>query len=403
MIWLVSVSSKSLAYWFGNTNTDIESGSPLDRAFQIILLCIALRLLIRRGADWANAMKENFWLSALIAFMLVSVLWSPIPFVSFKRWASEFLAVVFGLLISTEKDPLKAIQCVLRRTIYILIPFSWLLIKYFSQHGVEYHPSSGAKTWIGVAEQKNGLGILASFASFFLVWDLLKRWKHADIRKPRYHALVNVFILMLSLWLLKGPGTYSMTSIIMLAAGLLFYAGLMAWKKHPKRPGVKTLSAIMALVIIYGTAAPLVGKLPGGDYASSLGRDSTLTGRSEIWAYLVPLAMKKPVLGHGFGGFWTKAIRESYLYRSAHNGYLEVLLVLGFVGLLLVSLFILSSCQKAQKELEFEYDWGVLWICWLIMALFNNIAESSLHFFSNLLMAVPIWLAITFKKEKRTA
>ncbi len=395
-IWLVYVSSKSLAYWFGNPNSDYESGSPYDRSFQIVLLLISLWWLVRRGADWIGAMKRNSWLSALIVFMLVSSLWSPFPFVSFKRWASEILAVVLGLLISTEKDKRKAICSILRRTIYILIPFSWLLIKYFPQYGVEYNRWEGTMMWIGVATQKNGLGLLASLASFFLVWSLVKRRKHKERQVFRYQTLVDILILILSLSLLKGSGTYSATSIVMLAAGFLLYIGLMVQKKRLQTSSGKILTAIIVFIIIYGIAAPFVGKLPTGDLSSKLGRDSTLTGRSNIWKTLVPLAMAKPLLGYGFGGFWTTATRDRLVFFPAHNSYLETLLQLGFAGLILVSFFFISSSRKARNELDFDYDWGVLWICWLIMASLNNITESTLPSFANLLIAVPIWLAINF-------
>lgn len=373
----------------------------MDRNFQIFLLVVALWLIGRRAAKWAGAMKGKFWLSALIVFMLISILWSPVLFVSLKRWISEILAVVLGLLISTEDKPRQAIQCILRRTVYILIPFSVILIKYFPQYGIQHHHWSGIQTWVGVASQKNGLGILASLASFFLVWSLVNRLKRFGNQGPWYQTVIDISILSLSFWLLKGPGTYSATSVVMLAGGLFLYVVFLPLKKRLQYASGNIWVVIMGLVIVYGIATPLIGKLPFGDFSSDLGRNSTLTGRSDIWAALVPVALSKPVLGHGWGGFWTTAARERYVF-PAHNGYLETLLVLGFFGLLLFSLFMLSSCRMAIKELGFEYDWGVLWICWLFMALLNNITESTLPHFSNLLIALPVWLTITFKDEKRS-
>jgi O-antigen ligase len=109
--------------------------------------------------------------------------------------------------------------------------------------------------------------------------------------------------------------------------------------------------------------------------------------------------MSKPVLGHGVGGFWTTDKIGAFFF-PAHNGYLEVLLVLGFVGLILISIFLISSARKAQNQLTREYDWGVLWICWLTMALLNNIAESSLNSFSSFLMAVPLWFTVSYKSRE---
>ena len=59
----------------------------------------------------------------------------------------------------------------------------------------------------------------------------------------------------------------------------------------------------------------------------------TLTGRTDTWAELVPVVMSRPLFGCGFGSFWTTARREFYEMSHGHNGYLDTVLELGFVGL----------------------------------------------------------------------
>jgi exopolysaccharide production protein ExoQ len=399
-IWLISVSSRPLGYYFGNPNMDMESGgSPLDRGLLILILTLSLVVLARRGSDWAMRLKENPWLVALIVFMLVSTLWSPQQSISFRRWISDTLVIIAGLLVATEKNPRMAIQCALRRTIYILIPFSWLLIKYFPQYGIEYQRQRGSIMWLGVASQKNGLAKLATLACFFLIWSLVRRWRKESIKDSRFLALMDIFIVILSLRLIKGADTYSATSITMLALGLLLYIWLMIWGKRQQQLRGKVLTAVVMLIIVYGTSSPFVGKLPVGDISSALGRESTLTGRSAIWATLVPLAMSKPVLGHGWNGFWTRAARESFYFFPAHNGYLETLLAIGFIGLFLIVIFIMSSCRKAVRELNVDYEWGVLWCCWLVMILAHNITESSLPNLANLSIATIVWFTIGAKQE----
>jgi O-antigen ligase len=88
---------------------------------------------------------------------------------------------------------------------------------------------------------------------------------------------------------------------------------------------------------------------------------------------------------------------------NAHNGYLEVFLELGFAGLFFFTMFFLSSCWKAHKVLRYDFSWGSLWICNLLMCLLHNIAESSLNNFSSYLMASLLFLTVssfgaTFRK-----
>ena len=172
-------------------------------------------------------------------------------------------------------------------------------------------------------------------------------------------------------------------------------------KKYKIYLGANALVAIIAAGIIFGTITVFVGGSTVGTFTSTLGRDATLTGRTEVWAALLPVAMQQPVLGHGFGGFWTSETREVYQISGAHSGYLDVLLELGFVGLLLISIFLLSFTHKAQRELVHNFDGGSFWICYLLMFVLFNITESSITSFTNNLSAIFLFLAVSSTASTR--
>ena len=126
-----------------------------------------------------------------------------------------------------------------------------------------------------------------------------------------------------------------------------------------------------------------------------LGRDESLTGRTEIWAGLLPFVGKRPILGSGYGVLWTPAVVEASTGAGeAHSGYLEVILQLGLVGLFLTVMFLVSSTRKAATLLAQDYDWGSLTLCFLIMAAIHNISESSFDSFQRQLMAVVLFLSV---------
>jgi exopolysaccharide production protein ExoQ len=398
-IWMLLIGSKPLGIWFGYgiEAGDVESGSPLDRLFLSGLLCLGLLILARRKFDWSSAIKSNKWIILLIAYMLVSTLWSDIPFVSFKRWTKELIAVVMAFLVRTEPDPRQALESLLRRISYILIPFSLLLIKYFAEYGRAYNRWTGELMWIGVTLQKNGLGRLCIIAAFFLIWALIKRWQGRDIHGFRHLTYADMLVLGIALWLLKGTpdGVHSATAFAALAVGLTMFIALLWMKKHEMYLRVNTLKAIITLVIGFGILTVFIGGSGLGNFASMLGRDETLTGRTYIWAELLPIAMQHPILGCGYGGFWTSATIEAYIINEAHSGYLEALMGLGFVGLFLLAMFLLSSCGRAQRELTRHFDWGALWICFLVMVVVHNLTETSFPSFVNQLPAVVLFLAVS--------
>jgi exopolysaccharide production protein ExoQ len=397
-IWMLSIASKPLGIWFQLSDVTMEEGSPLDRAFLTALLCLGLIILAKRNFNWSNAIKENIWLIVLIGYMLISCLWSDIPFISLKRCSKELIAVVMAFVVASEPDPRKSLESLFRRIIYIIIPFSYILIHYFPEYGRMYVHHEGLLMWTGVAMHKNSLSQLCLFAAFFLIWTIIRRQQGRDTSAFRYQTILEVFILILTFWLLGGPQqsfTYSATTTVALTVGLSALVGLFWNKKWGNMLGPKALIVLIAFIIIYGTITPMLGRLSLMDLSSTLGREETLTGRTSVWGKVVPIAMKRPIIGSGFGSFWTTTTREVFDISGAHSGYLDVILDLGFVGLLLYAIFLLSSILKAQRMMTQDFDWGALWICCLLMVVVHNITESSLNTFTFILMANILLLTVS--------
>ena len=91
----------------------------------------------------------------------------------------------------------------------------------------------------------------------------------------------------------------------------------------------------IATVMVLVEYSPAIFKL--------LGRDSTLSGRTFLWTMVVNRGLEQPWLGHGFQAFWQTDsepaldIWESagWTPLSSHNGFLDIWLDLGVVGLVL--------------------------------------------------------------------
>jgi exopolysaccharide production protein ExoQ len=397
-IWALEAFSRPLGLWFGNTEAgSMEAGSPIDRAFLTILFCFAIFVLSKRRFNWTSAIRENLWLILVLGFMLISISWSPVPYISFKRWTRELIAVFMAFMILSERDPRQAVLSILRRVSYVLLPYSLLLIKYYPRYGVNYGRWSGEMMWAGVTTQKNQLTLLCVISALFLIWTLIRRRRGDDIPVAKYQTYLEIFLLVLALFLFFGPRrtpTYSATSAVSFAAALFALFGFYWIKKRHSALGMNALRVIIATIVIYGTITPFLGRLSILDVTSTLKRNETLTGRSEIWAFLVPFALSRPVFGHGIGGFWTTEMRR-LSSSHAHNGYLDIILDLGFLGLLLISLLLLSFCRKAYRAITCDFDWGLLFVCYLIMVPVHNIAESSVNSLTSSLTAIVIFFSVS--------
>jgi O-antigen ligase len=376
----------------------MEEGSPLDRNFLISLLCLGIIVIKARNVNIIAPLKNNFSVLLLIGFMLISIIWSDMPFVSFKRWFKNLLPIVMALIITSESDPKQALQSIFRRLIFFHIPLSFMLINYYPALGRTYGRWSGAQMWTGVCSQKNGLTILCMFALFFLTWTFIRRWQGLDKPVVWYHKCVEYFIFVLTIYIFMGPQhtpTYSATALAALLIAVVSLFGLTWLKKANIIVSPNVLTILIVAIIIYGTITPFLGGLTVLDPSEILNRDSDLTGRNNIWAFLVPRAMERPILGHGFGGFWTEELKQAVYAYPAHNGYLETLLDTGFIGLILISLFLIDNCRKASTLMTIDFEWGALWFSFLLAAVSRNIAESAIMSITEFMPAILFFMMIT--------
>ena len=397
-VWMMSCASKPLASWFSNGQAaggsgGVEAGSPMDRNLLTVLIIAGIFILLRRKLDWQSFQKNNKWLLFIYLFALVSIMWSDFPLISARRYIRFSGTLLMALVLLSEREPLDALEGVLRRTAFVLIPFSLLLIKYFPKLGVMYGRWSGELMWVGVADQKNSAGILFFVSAFYLFWRLLREWRTRGLRQLTRQSYADAFVLLLALYLLKGsPKAFSFTSVSVFILGVSTLSWLLWMQRRPKLVGLSILMAVVVILFLYGLGAPFGARTIGSGILQMLGRDPTFTDRDQIWAELIPTAMQRPILGHGYGGFWILAIESQV--TEAHNGYLDVMLVLGVAGVFLVFGFVVSMCRAAHTALHRDFWWGGLGFCFLIMVVLHNTSEASFLRTSDLLWSLLVFIQV---------
>ena len=389
-LWMMAIAAKPLSIWFGVAG-DAESGSMLDRLVLVGLGTAGALVLARRRFDWSAALLAHGWLLVLLGFMLVSTIWSDITLIALRRWIRVAVVPVMALVLMSETDPRRALESALRRSACILIPFSLVLIKYYPALGREYARWSGEEMWIGVTVHKNTLGRLCLISAFFLLWTLYRRWSSPKSPEPRCPWWPDASVLLISLFLLKGAeNAYSATSVGTLMVGIVTLLGLHAFRKL-RLPSLHfALLASALFLICFGAAAPFLGGENLSTFSVAFGRNETLTGRTETWTELVPVVKRQPLLGYGFGSFWTTERREFYQMSYGHNGYLDILLELGTVGLALYVAWLLSCIWKLRKALAHDHDWGSLALSFVFMAIVYNYTESALSSLHEQMTAVLV-------------
>jgi exopolysaccharide production protein ExoQ len=115
-----------------------------------------------------------------------------------------------------------------------------------------------------------------------------------------------------------------------------------------------------------------------------LGRDSTLTGRTELWHYSLGSAVKHPILGYGYRAFWNVSpeadrIRQVIGWDAphAHNAYIESVLGLGVIGLTMYLIASFVAIKRAIVFARFEQGKERSWpLAFLVFTLLYGLTEA---------------------------
>jgi exopolysaccharide production protein ExoQ len=182
-------------------------------------------------------------------------------------------------------------------------------------------------------------------------------------------------LLLMVLWLVVKINSSTSLLCLLLGISILIVLQYPPIMRHIKYLGVYCLG--FGSILILGYSVPgLIDKI-----AQVMGRESTLTGRTEIWSDL----LKEPVnqfIGTGYQSFWlgAGAVRmwEKYYFHpvQAHNGFLETYLNGGLIGVSLLVTTIIFTGYKLRKEMLQGSSIGVLLFSYFIASLFYNWTEA---------------------------
>lgn len=352
----------------------VEDGSPVDAAFNAALIFGGLAVLHKRRVSVLQFIGNNRWLTIYMAYCLLAILWSDFPFVSAKRWMKLLGNPVVALVLLTEPDPMEALVRTIKRCAYILLPVSILFIKFYPYLGRTFDDWSGLALNTGIATNKNELGFDCWIVGGVVFWHILQvlRWDRGTARRDE--LILCAVLMAMNLWLLKEAQSMSSLVAFALTTGIIVFLGFRWVRKQSVGSYILLGSAAMALAMF--------GFGLNDTFIHMLGRNDTLTGRTDIWQTLWHWDIN-PVVGTGFEGFWLGDRRLEIqqvlmpFLNEAHNGYLETYLNLGFIGVGITVGILLATYAKSRRALLRDFEFGRLRLAYLIAFIVYNWTEAA--------------------------
>jgi exopolysaccharide production protein ExoQ len=279
---------------------------------------------------------------------------------------------MFVLVILTEIEPKLAFRIVLRRCGYVLLLLSIVLAKYFPC-GASYSEWTGAKMIIGVTQAKNLLGQDCLLFGLFFICEIIMQWKDRESRRDFLVLSVNLFMAFLAIKLLLMSDSITSLVCMGLGAAIMFAAGFDSVRKNI---ATYILSASLSFLFLNWSLEIMPNLI------ESLGRDTTLTDRTDIWDLLLPMAKTNLWFGSGYENFWMgdRLLKIWPLVgriNEAHNGYLEIVLDTGVVGLAFFINYLVSAYHRCKQDLLSNPDYGRFAMAFFFTMLVYNFTEAA--------------------------
>jgi exopolysaccharide production protein ExoQ len=399
VVWLSIAASRAVSQWlevFGlNSGThpfdsmsadQILDGSPLDRDVFIGLLALGLIVLFTRRQKVGALLRANGPILLFLFYCAVSVVWSDYPDVAFKRWIKALGDVVMVIIVLTDPDETTAIKRFFTRVGFVLVPLSVLFVRYYPDLGRSYDRFSYMPFYNGVTTGKNLLGMTCLIMGIAGVWQFLLALRRRDGKRATGPLVAQAVLLAMAFYLFYIANSMTSLSCFLMAAGLIVATNL---RFVARRQWV--VHALILVILSVSVSALFLNV--GGAALETMGRNSTLTGRTDIWDLVLKMT-GNPIIGTGFESFWLgKRLQDIWnLYwwhpNEAHNGYLEVYLNLGWVGVTLFVIVLLTGYRNVMRAFRRDPDLGRLKMAYFVAALAYNLTESAVRTVN------PVWIAL---------
>ncbi|MET0294819.1 MAG: O-antigen ligase [Phenylobacterium sp.] len=306
----------------------------LVRTLYLPAYALGLGLFALRPLNVARTLVRQPFLVALMALAVFSVVWSIAPDQTARRVFAVICTTAGGFVLAARFTWAELAEAA-GIAFAILAVAALLAALFFPSIGVMHELFPGA--WRGLWPEKNALGGNMALGFTCLAAAAMLNPSRAPIWWG--FAALCLFLVLMST---------SKTSLVSLLLG----AGMLTFVAMIRRSSATAVAVVWLAVVGLGVLVA-AGVLAADALFDLLGKDATLTGRTEIWAAAMRQIEHRPWTGYGYGVVWsvkgawtpfaTIAREAGFTPQHAHNVWIEQWLGLGIFGLGAFILFYLQT------------------------------------------------------------
>lgn len=355
------------------------SGSETAPMVQVIggllgLYSVGVLLAIRGAIPRIMAL---YWPAVLpVLFAVMTLIWSEEPSLTLRRAGSLGLTTAFGFWLAFRFTPLQLFRLLVLMGVTILV-VNFSVIQIQPTRGIhqtyDLVTAHHAGSWRGLFGHKNDFGRLIALTTAILTIGFVFG---AGGRFLRWLALPLIGLAAVMI-------TNSNSSQSALLSTTVPVAVLLVLAMRPMSPSGRSLLLVVAVpfAIMASMSAQLIFEYVLG----LLGRDATLTGRTIIWEGVFLSLGNNTILGGGYGAGWQYVEPRLTALTGAdvghaHNGFLDLAVDIGVVGLGMTLFFMLWLLSFAFRSLMrgVHPEIATVALMVVIYSLIGNVAGSFL-------------------------
>ncbi len=340
--------------------------SALLRAMWLPIYALTLLWLVSSPTRTLDLMWRVPVILLLSALCLASFVWSVDSGLTLRRGFALVMTTLIGIALAARFDWDELIP-LFAAVFAIIALLSAAMALGYPAMGVHHDVHSGA--WRGIFWEKNTLGAMMAFGTAAAI--------AASACQPSHRRI----------W--WGLATFMAAMVLMSTSKTALLAMLLSLSGCGAIHLVRRGFGFAALILCGGGLVVFVGGLilsvAPVTVIEAMGRDATLTGRTDIWIILAEQVEDRPWTGFGYGAFWSGDYGPAFWVRqrtqwdvpTAHNGWLELVLAVGIPGVVLMLISLLASLARAFGRLFRgpEAYWAIVFF--VLIALIS-ISESNL-------------------------
>ena len=360
--WIIIHFSGAFLSLLLTDHQNLDSDVPLLRLLWYPTYLMILGLCFLHFPKFLRTVVFNPLILICVFFCGISFFWSIDPAITMRRSVAIVMTTAFGFFLGARYDWHGLVQR-LAVAYAILAIGSLIFAVALPEYGRMQFIHEG--TWRGMWLEKNSFGAQMAKALLVMMCAFAMKPKHGWFYIPM--GVLCFFMVLMC------------TSKTALLAALLMISGFVFVRIMRAYPILRIPAMYFAVIgsVVFGF---LMTFMPG-EMLSLIGKDPTLTGRTDIWDSLIRAASEHMWLGHGYGTFWIDPLGPSYWVRfnldwgvpTAHNGWMETWLSVGLVGVILFGITYLVTLVFALDRLArggVENYWALLsTILFLVLSL----------------------------------